>query len=124
MRKLTMESTIKNGKNSEISVSELVSIKGKIFSLIKEGYEFDDEVLAAAHISKHIRDEKVYCRIGNLHMTNNSHLPKDTATTKQIISELNTINNLPSNNYNDEASSYCDNNDNTEEEFNDYGDND
>lgn len=86
-----MNSTIKNGKNDEIKVSDLVNIKGKIFSLIKDGYCFDDEVLNAAHITKTIRDNKVFCCVGDIISTGNTNLPKETASTKQIISELNTI---------------------------------
>lgn len=86
-----MNSTIKNGKNDEIKVSDLVNIKGKIFSLIKEGYCFDDEVLNAAHITKVIRDKKVFCCVGGITPTDDTKLPKETASTKQIISELNTI---------------------------------
>lgn len=91
MKILTMNSTIKNGKNDEIKVSDLVNIKGKIFSLIKDGYCFDDEVLNAAHITKTIRDNKVFCCVGDIISTGNTNLPKETASTKQIISELNTI---------------------------------
>ena len=93
MKILTMNSAIKNGKNDEMKVSDLVNIKGKIFSLIKDGYCFDDEVLNAAHITKTIRDEKVFCCVGDIIPTDNINLPKETASTKQIISELNTITN-------------------------------
>lgn len=92
MEKLTMESTIKKGKYSNKSVADLVKIEGEIFSMIKNGYEFDDEVLDAAHIKKSIRDVKVYHRVGGGNcepMT--SVLPKETATIKQILSDINVL---------------------------------
>ena len=52
MIKLTMRDTIENGKYANKTVEEITKISGAIFSMIKDGYEFDDEVLAAAHISK------------------------------------------------------------------------
>lgn len=92
MEKLTMESTIKKGKYVNKSVADLVKIEGEIFSMIKNGYEFDDEVLDAAHIKKSIRDVKVYHRVGDGNcepMT--SVLPKETATIKQILSDINVL---------------------------------
>lgn len=52
MGKLTMNYTFKKGKYANKTVGELTEIKGTIFSMIKEGYEFEDDVLAAAHIKK------------------------------------------------------------------------
>ena len=92
MEKLTMESTFKKGKYANKSVADLVKIEGAIFSMIKNGYEFDDEVLDAVPIKKSIRDVKVYCRIGGENcelMT--SVLPKETASIKQILSDINIL---------------------------------
>lgn len=54
MEKLTLKSTIKSSKYGDKSIEELIKIKGAIFSMIKDGYDFDDEVLEAAHIRKQI----------------------------------------------------------------------
>ena len=59
MKKLTMNDHIKSGSFANKTVEEVTKIKGAIFSMIKEGYEFDDEVLKAARIRKIIRDEKI-----------------------------------------------------------------
>ena len=59
MKKLTMNDHIKSGAFANKTVEEVTKIKGAIFSMIKEGYEFDDEVLKAARIRKIIRDEKI-----------------------------------------------------------------
>jgi hypothetical protein len=93
MKTLTMESTIKMGASSPKRVSDLVKNKGKIISLIKEGYDFDGEVLKEAHITKTIRETKVWCGIMNTTGVRviNSSFSKDTTPLKQIISELNTI---------------------------------
>ena len=63
--------------------------------MIKEGYEFDDEVLKAARIRKIIRDEKIDFVV-NTNKDNNrsSPLPKETTSLKQILAELNTLDNF------------------------------
>lgn len=94
MEILTMESTLKRGKYADKSVSELVNIPEQIFSMIKEGYYFDDEVLSAAHIKKTIRDEKIYNRVfPNFDSQFMKPLSVDTASVKQIISEMNNTTN-------------------------------
>lgn len=95
MEKLTMESTLKKGKYANKSIADLVKIEGEIFSMIKNGYEFDDEVLEAAHIKRNIRDVKVYCcvgggKCGSMPLV----LPKETASMKQILSDINTLDNI------------------------------
>ena len=42
MLKLTMRDTIENGKYANKTVEEITKISGAIFSMIKDGYEFDD----------------------------------------------------------------------------------
>lgn len=100
MKTLTMESTIKLGRKASKKVSDLVEIEGKIFSLIKEGYCFDNEVLEAAHIKKYVRNvQTISCvrdnipvdRVSENSAIENAKLPKDTASLTQILSELNTL---------------------------------
>lgn len=93
MEKLTLKSTIKSSKYGDKSIEELIKIKGAIFSMIKDEYDFDDEVLEAAHIRKQNSNEKVYCRVGGSTPTKTKKLPKDTQSIKQIIYELNMIEN-------------------------------
>nr|DAO77087.1 MAG TPA: hypothetical protein [Ackermannviridae sp.] len=93
MEKLTLKSTIKSSKYGDKSIEELIKIKGAIFSMIKDGYDFDDEVLEAAHIRKQISNEKVYCRVGGDNSSKKKKLPKDTQSIKQIIYELNMLEN-------------------------------
>lgn len=92
MEKLTLESTIKNGKYSNKRVADLVKIDGEIFSMVKNGYEFDDDVLEMAHIKRNIRDVKVYHCVGSDNCRSmTSALPKETASIKQILSDINTL---------------------------------
>ena len=95
MIKLTMRDTIENGKYANKTVEEITKISGAIFSMIKDGYEFDDEVLVAAHISKTIRDERTESVV-NIHKDENSSkpLPVETASVKQILAELHTLDNI------------------------------
>lgn len=99
MEKLTMESTLKKGKYVDKRVADLVKIDGEIFSMIKNGYEFDDEVLEAAHIKRNVRDVKIYSRVGSGNCDPmHSALPKETASMKQILSDINTLDNIGENN--------------------------
>lgn len=93
MGKLTMNYTFKKGKYANKTVGELTEIKGTIFSMIKEGYEFEDDVLAAAHIKKNIRDQKIYLRVGDCFESGKTNKPLavETASLKKILSELNTL---------------------------------
>ena len=95
MLKLTMRDTIENGKYANKTVEEITKISGAIFSMIKDGYEFDDEVLVAAHISKTIRDERT-AFVVTIHKADNSSkpLPVETASVKQILVELHTLDNI------------------------------
>lgn len=87
-----MGSAIKIGTKGEKKVSELVNEKGCIFSLIKEGYMFDDEVLNAANITHIIRDVHFENVVFEKNTEKNENLKKDSVSAKQIISELNSIN--------------------------------
>ena len=92
MKKLNMESTIKIGTKDEKKVSDLVNEKGRIFSMIKEGYVFSDEVLNAANITNIIRDVQIKNIITDKSSEKVEKLRKDTVSAKQIISELNGFN--------------------------------
>lgn len=102
MKKLNMESAIKIGTNAEKKISELVNEKGYILSLIKDGYIFDDEVLKSANITHTIRDEHFENVVIEKSVDKNQKMRKDSASTKQIISELNSINNT-SDTFNDNS---------------------
>ena len=95
MKKLTMNDHIKSGAFANKTVEEVTKLKGAIFSMIKEGYEFDDEVLKAARIRKIIRDEKIDFVV-NTNKDNNrpNPLPKETTSLKQILAELSTLDNF------------------------------
>lgn len=87
-----MESTIKIGTDTEKKVSELVNETGYIMSLIKEGYNFDDDVLNAAHITRTIRNVRFDHFVTDKPAEQMPKLRKDSVSAKQIISELNSIN--------------------------------
>lgn len=116
MEKLTMGDTIKNGAFANKTVEEVTKIKGAIFSMIKDGYEFDDEVLKIAHISKTIRDERIDFVVNtNKGNKRSNPLPKETTSLKQILAELNTLDNFGivkdnSNNYGEDIEDISANN--------------
>lgn len=92
MTKLTLNSKINKGEYAGKSVSELLKKKKQIFKMIKEGYEFDDEVLLAAHIRKTIKNVHSHCKVDKGEKkVEMKTLPKDTVSVKRILSELNTI---------------------------------
>lgn len=95
MEILNMDYTFTKGVYKNKKVSELVDIKGCIISLIKDGYYFDDEVLEAACIKKVIRDVKYIQGIErDAAVLKEVVLPKETASVKQILSEINTLNSI------------------------------
>ena len=79
------------GKGKKIAVSEIVEKKGEIFKLIKEGYEFDDEVLEKAHIKKTIRDVKTITEFVTNKKIDNKSYPKETENIKTILKSINTL---------------------------------
>ena len=111
-----MRDTIKNGAFANKTVEEVTKIKGAIFSMIKDGYEFDDEVLKIAHISKTIRDERIDFVVNtNKGNKRSNPLPKETTSLKQILAELNTLDNFGtvkdnSNNYGEDIEDISANN--------------
>lgn len=109
MEKLGMDYTFTKGKYANKNIEELTHVKGAIFSMIKEGYEFEDDVLAAAHIKKIIRDVKTHLVVNENKPNNMTHsLPVEKASMKQILSELNTLDHIGDN---------VDENDATEEQM-------
>lgn len=106
MKYLTLKDTIKGGKYNNYVVEDLVNVKGAIFSLIKEGYMFDDEVLELSHINRIIRGSHGECVIRDKVNTEpQKSLGKDTASIKQILAEINTIDKNNSK-YDEEYNSY------------------
>jgi TPP-dependent indolepyruvate ferredoxin oxidoreductase alpha subunit len=88
---LTLKDSINLGKKQKIAVSELVNKKGEIFRYIKDGYQFDDEVLEAAHIKKTIRDETIRSEfITNVNKKEKEY-PKETESVKNILKTINTL---------------------------------
>lgn len=81
-----IESTDKyNGKK----VSDLIE-KKSIFQMIKKGYRFDEEVLKMSNITHTIRDHKIDLVIVD-HEKDTKKYKKDTATLKEIIKEIDTL---------------------------------
>lgn len=119
MKKLTFDSVIKGGKYAGKTVSEVVDIKGGIISMIKEKYEFEDDVLEAAHIKRIIRDEKFILDVEKECVFENCKvLPKETTPLRQILAELD----IKKNNY-EENTDKCDNygnKDSVEDDFDEY----
>ena len=64
--------------------------KSAIFQLIKKGVMFDDEVLKICNITKTIRDVRVYNVIVE-HEKSTKKYEKDTASIKEIMKEINTL---------------------------------
>lgn len=89
--KLGMDDVINVGKKNKITVSELVPVKGEIFKLIKNGFEFDDEVLEKARIKKIIRDEKIINVIVEHTPEKKKAYNKESESLKNILKSLNTI---------------------------------
>lgn len=94
-QKFTLNDKINISKNRKVFVSELVGIQGEIFKYIKKGFDFDDEVLEKAGIKKSIRDEKVVTVLVEHEKIKEKVLPKDTESLKNILKSLNTLDNQP-----------------------------
>jgi len=89
-----LSDSIKLGKNKKAKVSELVETKSEIFNLIKNGYQFDDEVLEKAHIKKKISNVKVITEfVTTPNNKKQKELPKDKESFKNIIKSINTLEN-------------------------------
>ncbi len=86
-----MDDVVNVGKNNKKVVSELVSVKGEIFNLIKKGFEFDDEVLEKAHIKKIVKDERTENEITEHVTEKKKSYDKESESLKSILKSLNTI---------------------------------
>ena len=94
-QKFTLNDKINISKNRKVLVSELVGIQGEIFKYIKKGFDFDDEVLEKAGIKNTIRDEKVVTVLVEHEKIKEKVLPKETESLKNILKSLNTLDNQP-----------------------------
>lgn len=90
MEILDYESIIPYGKNKGKHVKDIISDKKEIFSMLKSGFYFSDEVLKLAHIRKVIRDVK-YANEVVEHKKDTKIYIKDTDSLSKIIRELETI---------------------------------
>lgn len=88
---LTLKDSINLGKGKKIPVSEIVNKKGEIFNYIKNGYQFDDEVLEKAHIVKKISNERIISDCVEYKKVDKKALPKETESVKNILKSINTI---------------------------------
>lgn len=91
MRIYNFDTVFQEGRYKGKTVQEVFDKdKSNIFKLIKKyGYSFDDEVLAAAHITKIIRNHEVRLEWEH-HVAdkNSKKYKKDTKTVEQILNEL------------------------------------
>ena len=104
-KKLKLDDVIKLEKRKKVLVSDIVGLKGKIFELIKEGFEFDDEVLDKAHIKKTCRDEMAYCQITDHKEKKKKEYAKDSESLKSILKSLSTLDNQTEETFNTENKS-------------------
>lgn len=91
MCKLGLNDKINIGKNKKVFVSEIATDKATIFKYIKKGYSFDDEVLQTAGIKKTISNKKTYNVIVEHIDAEKKTFPKETASLKEILMSLHTI---------------------------------
>lgn len=111
-KSLSLNSIINSGKFNKQTVNEvLTNNKRDIFSLIKEGFSFDDEVLKLAGIKKNVKNSTVKNEIVE-HDKDTKVYEVDTTPLHKILKEISTIDNY----------SFYENQDKTEEE--DFDDND
>lgn len=90
MNKLKLNHIIEDGKYKGKKISELASNKKTIFELLKNGYNFDDEVLLQAGIKKTIRDVQIKTEVVE-HIKDNKVYPKDTESITKILKDLQTV---------------------------------
>lgn len=97
-KKLTLNDTIKIGKNKKILISDIVGIKGEIFKYIKKGFWFDDEVLEKAGIKRNVRDVKTECILVDKDKQPKVKIyPKETENLRSILKTINTLDNIDNN---------------------------
>jgi len=93
MDELHLDSVIEaSGKYKGMTVQEVIDKKkSAVFQLIKKGLIFDDEVLKVCNITKTIRDRKAINVIVDHDKPAVKKLAKDTASLKDILKEINTL---------------------------------
>lgn len=90
MNKLKLDNIIEDGKYNGKKVSELALNKKVIFELLKNGYNFDDEVLLQAGIKKTVRDIRTRTEVVE-HEKDTKVYPKETASISKILNDLEAV---------------------------------
>ena len=90
MNEIKLNYIIEDGKYKGKKISELTSNKKTIFELLKNGYNFDDEVLLQAGIKKTIRDVQIKTEVVE-HIKDNKVYQKDTESITKILKDLQTV---------------------------------
>lgn len=86
-----MDDVVTFGRSNR-KISDLVKEKGAIMSLIKSGYDFEDDVLKEAHIKRIIRESNTELTIVD-HEKDTKIYKKDTDNLKSILKSINTLSN-------------------------------
>ena len=90
MYKIDLNYVVEEGKYKGKKISDLVSNKKTIFELLRNGYNFNDEVLLKAGIKKTIRDIKTTTEVVH-HEKDAKVYPKETASVSKILKDLETV---------------------------------
>jgi len=90
MNKLKLDNIIEDGKYKGKKVSELILNKKVIFELLKNGYNFDDEVLLQAGIKKIVRNIRTRTEVVE-HEKDTKVYPKEIASISKILKDLETV---------------------------------
>ena len=94
---LNINSEITTGIHKGKTVKEVLENgKKEIFSLIKQGFSFDDEVLSLAGIKKNVRDVTIK-HVFIEHEKDNKIYEKETTSLSKILKEIRTIDNIDEN---------------------------
>ena len=94
---LNINSEITAGIHKGKTVKEVLENgKKEIFSLIKQGFSFDDEVLSLAGIKKNVRDVTIK-QVFVEHEKDNKIYEKETTSLSKILKEIRTIDNIDEN---------------------------
>lgn len=109
-----VDDVIHVSKTKKVPVSELLE-KKCVLEYIKKGYEFDDEVLKLAHITKTIRDVKIdNVFVDDKPTKKQKTLAKDTESLKNILKLINTLDKQQSEEYDESQNSSVQENDKNE----------
>ena len=98
MEFLQKETKITSGKYKGKTLGKVIETDGKkgVFTLLREGYYFDDELLSEVGIKKITHEPTIKNEIVR-HVKENKVYKKDTMKAERIISELQTIANMGEN---------------------------